>query len=204
MPFRTVDHVACLREGRSAVRRKSVAKAMASLEATTAGAPEVVTRRLRRATKTGAWLTVQPSTVNGTDLGAQEWQDVAFLRYGLEPPDLPKYCDGCNARFSICHALDCKRGGLIIARHNKLRDGVADLAGKDFTPSQVRNDPLIYQGCAVKRTKARSAGPSGTTDTGGPRGSHLSIATGDKDRGLADGAAVQRKWDGARSAGMAR
>ena len=44
VPFRTVDHVACLRDGRAAVRRKSVAKAMASMEATISGAPEVVTR----------------------------------------------------------------------------------------------------------------------------------------------------------------
>ena len=97
VPFRTADHAACLRDGRAAVRRKSLAKAMASLETTIARAPELVTRKLQRATKTGAWLTVQPSTVNGKELGAQEWQDAAFLRYGLEPPDLPKYCDGCNA-----------------------------------------------------------------------------------------------------------
>ena len=140
-------------------------KAMASLEATIAGAPEVVTRRMRRATKTGAWMTVQPSTLNGTDLGAQEWRDSAFLRYGLEPLDLPKYCYDCNARFSMCQALDCKRGGLVTARHNELRDGFADLAGKVFTPSHVCNDPLIYQGCAVKRTKTKSAGISGITDT---------------------------------------
>ena len=107
---------------------------------------------------------VQPSTVNGTDLGAREWRDAAFLRYGLEPPDLPKYCDGCNARFSICHALDCKRYGLVMARHNELCDGVADLAGKAFTPSHVCNNPLIYQGCAVKRTETKPAGTSDTTD----------------------------------------
>ena len=99
---------------------------------------------MQRATKTGAWLTVQPSTVNGTELGAQEWRDAAFLRYILESPDLSKNYDGCNARFSICHALDCKRGGLVTARHNELRDGVTDLAGKAFTPSHVRNNPLIY------------------------------------------------------------
>ena len=49
---------------------------------------------------------VLPSTVNGTELGAQEWRDILFLRYGLEPPDLPNYCNGCEARFSISHALD--------------------------------------------------------------------------------------------------
>ena len=101
VPFRTADHAACLRDGRAEVRRQSVAKAMASLETTIVGAPAVVTRQLKRETKNGAWLTVQPSTVNGTELGAQEWRDAAFLRYGLEPPDLPKNCNGCNARFSI-------------------------------------------------------------------------------------------------------
>ena len=157
--MRRADHAACLQDGRAEVRRKSVAKAMASLEATIAGAPEVFTRQLRRVTKTVAWLTVQPSTVNGTELGAQEWRDAAFLRYGLEPPDLPKYCDGCNTLFLILHALDCKRGGLVTARHNELRDGVADLSGKAFTPSHVRNDPLIYHGCAVKRTKSTPSVP---------------------------------------------
>ena len=132
--FQTANHAACFQDGRAAVRRKSVTKAMASLEATITGDPEVVTRRLRRSTKTGAWMMVHPSTVNGTELGAQEWRDAAFLCYGLEPPDLPKYCDGCNTRLLICHALDCKRGGLVTARHNDLRDVVADLAGKAFTP----------------------------------------------------------------------
>ena len=139
---------------------------MASLETTIAGGPAVVTRRLRRATKTGAWLTVQTSTVNGTDLVAQECRDAAFLRYGLKPPDLPKNCDGCNARFSICHALDCKRGGLVTARHNELRDGVVDLAGRSFTPSHVCNDPLIYQSCAVMRSKAQPARLSDKTKQG--------------------------------------
>ena len=165
MPFRTADHAACLRDKRAAVWQKTVAKTMASLEATIAGAPELVTRQLRQATKTGAWLTVQLSTVNGTELGAQGWRDAAYLRYGLEPPDLPKYCDGCNTRFSIYHALNCKRGGLVTARHNEICDGVADMAGKAFTPSHVHNDPLIYQGCAVKRTKAKPDRPSGSTNT---------------------------------------
>ena len=54
-----------------------------------------------------------------------------------------------------------------MARHNELHDGVADLAGKAFTPSHVRDDPLIYSGRAVKRMKASSDGSSGTTDQAG-------------------------------------
>ena len=76
-------------------------------------------------------------------MGTQEWRDALFL---MDPPDRPTYCDGCKARFSTSHALDCKKGGLVTARHNDIRDGVADLAGKAFTPSHVRDDPLIYSG----------------------------------------------------------
>ena len=112
---------------------------------------------------------MQSSTVNGTELGAQECRDALFLQYGLEPPDLLTYSDGCNAKFTICHTINCKRGGLVMARHNKLWDWVAYLAGNSFTPSHMQNDPLIFTGRAVKRTKSKPAGASGTTDRdGGP------------------------------------
>ena len=133
---------------------------MATLE----GAPVLHIRQLQRATNTGAWLTVHPSTVNGTEMGAQEWRDSLFLRYGLEPPDLPTHCDGCQSKFYISHALDRKKGGLVTARHNELRDGVSDLAGKAFTPSHVHDKPLIYSGRAVKRTEAMPDGAGGNKD----------------------------------------
>ena len=109
-------------------------------------------------------MKVQPSTVNGTELGVQEWHDALFLRYSLDPPDLTTYCDGCNSKFTICHALDCKRGGLVMARHNELRDGVADLAGKAFSPSHVRDDPFIFSGRAINRLKAKPVGASDKTE----------------------------------------
>ena len=123
-----------------------------------------------------AW---QPSTVNGTELGAQECCDVLFLRYGIDPPDLPTHCDGCQAKFLISHALDCKKGGLVTTHHNKLRDRVADLAGKAFTPSHVRNDPLIYSGHAVKRTKATPAGGSRNNDQAGAPPTEVTKQKGD-------------------------
>ena len=107
---------------------------------------------------------MQPSTFNETKLGAQEWRDALFLWHGLEPPDLPTHYGGCQAKFSTIHALDCKKGGLDMARHDELRDRVAYLAGKAFTPSHVRNDPLIYSGRSVKRTKATPAGAGGKTN----------------------------------------
>ena len=100
--------------------------------------------------------------VNGKELGAQEWRDTLFLRYGLEPPDLPKYCDSCNAKFTSYHALDCKKGGLVTAHRNDIWDRVADLVSKAFTLSHVRNDPLIFAGCDIKRPKAKPDGTSGS------------------------------------------
>ena len=133
------------------MQRRSVLLVEEDLAGALAGAPVQDSRRLCWSMKTEAWLTVQPLKVNGTEMGVQGFQDALFLRYGLEPPDLPKYCDICNFYFSIRHALDCNRVGLVTARHNELRDWVSDLSEKSFTPTRVRNDPLIFSGCAVKR-----------------------------------------------------
>ena len=97
-------------------------------------------------------------------MGAQEWRDALFLWYGLDPPDLPTHCDGFQAKFSISHSLDCKKGGLVTACHNELRDGVAHLAGKAFTTSHMRDNSFIYSGRAVKKKKATPAGEGGNTN----------------------------------------
>ena len=81
----------------------------------------------------------------------------------MEPPDLPSHCDGCDAKFTISYALDCKKGGLVTAHHNEIRDGVADLAGKAFTPAHVCDDLLIHSGRAMSRTKPKPAGSKLTT-----------------------------------------
>ena len=47
------------------------------------------------------------------------------------------------------------------ARHNDIRDRVADLAGKAFTPMHMGDDPLIFAGCAVQRPKTHPAGTTG-------------------------------------------
>ena len=84
-------------------------RAEKALYETIVGDPTQVAHQLCQVTKTGAWLTVQPFTVNGAELGVQEWQDALFLKYGLDPSHLPKICDFCNATFSIFHACNCKR-----------------------------------------------------------------------------------------------
>ena len=69
--FRMVDHSACLREGRTSMRRRGKIRAEEALTAALEGDPVLHTRRLQHATNTRGWLTVQPSTVNGKELGYQ-------------------------------------------------------------------------------------------------------------------------------------
>ena len=50
-------------------------------------------------------------------------------------------------------------------RHNEFHDGVADLAGKAFTPAHVCDNSLIYSGRAMRRTKPKPAGSNLTKPT---------------------------------------
>ena len=124
-----------------------------------------------RIQRTGAWISVIPSTVNKMALEAQERRDYFLLRYGIKSPELPDHCDGCGSALSTSHALNCKKGGLIKTRQNKLRDGVANLAGKAFTPTHVRDNPIIFTGYAVCGGEAKAKG-KGTPpqDKGGLKG----------------------------------
>ena len=52
-----------------------------------------------------------------------------------------------------------------MACHNNIRDRVADLSGKDITPTHVRDDPIIFAGCAVKRPIENPVRPKATKST---------------------------------------
>ena len=84
--FSTADYDAYMREGREEMRERNTLWLEEAMADTREGAPVQVTCCLRRETKTGSWLTVHTSKVNGMELGEQEWRDALFLRYGLEPP----------------------------------------------------------------------------------------------------------------------
>ena len=93
---------------------------------------------------TGCWLTTAPSTDFDTALSALEFRDALRLRFGLTPLDLPQMCDGCpNSRFTVGHALQCKRGGLVRARHEEVAREWSHLCAQALTPSAVADEPTI-------------------------------------------------------------
>ncbi len=93
------------------------------------------------------------------------------MRYGITPPDLPECCDGCEARFTLQHALGCKKGGLVTFCHNEIGDELVHLAGKALTPSAICNKPLICSCCAAEKittcpSKPTSDKPASKDDRG--------------------------------------
>jgi hypothetical protein len=73
-----------------------------------------------------SWLSCIPIVEHGFSLNKQEFCDSLRLRYGWPLDRLPTTCP-CGNDFSVTHAMSCKLGGFIHARHNEVRDLTANL-----------------------------------------------------------------------------
>ena len=62
------------------------------------------------------------------DIYATEFRNSLALRYHRPLLQLSALCDGCGSQLSTEHALDSRSGGLVIQRHNEIRDALGDLA----------------------------------------------------------------------------
>ena len=68
------------------------------------------------------------------------------MRYGIGLDDFPKVCDGCGANILVEHVLSCKKGGLVVGRHNEIRDELAYLATLATSSNRVHDEPYINIG----------------------------------------------------------
>jgi hypothetical protein len=152
--FRSMNHNHIMAAGQAEMRLRKTSTSDVKLDyiLNRLEATGVVPSREDSTLGPGVWLSALPSTVNGPKLSAQEFRDAISIRYGITPSNLPTQCDGCDARFTLQHALGCKKSGLVIFRHNKIRDELIHLAGKAFTPSAICGKPLL-QGCGAENTK---------------------------------------------------
>jgi hypothetical protein len=115
-----------------------------TLEPLLEAAPPETRRCMKRSQETGTWLTATPSLDYGTALSRTEFRDALRLRHGLVPLDLPTHCDGCpNTRFTVDHAFQCKKGGLVLARHDEMAAEWHQLCSQALTPSAVTDEPII-------------------------------------------------------------
>ncbi|CAH3148544.1 unnamed protein product [Porites evermanni] len=74
------------------------------------------------------------------DLNKQEFRDGVRLRYDWPIPDNPSVCV-CGSMFTVDHAMICQRGGLVIQRHNEIRDLQAELL--DMVCYDVQVEPAL-------------------------------------------------------------
>jgi len=95
--------------------------------------------------KTGRCLSVIPSHVSGTIPSSTEFRDALMLRYARVASNLPTSCDGYGEakKFDVNHALNCKKGGLVTARQDEIRDELRDLLAHVFSSSRIRCEPMI-------------------------------------------------------------
>ena len=72
------------------------------------------------------WLTALPLKEEGYTINKNCFLDLLRLRYGRQLQRLPTTCE-YGARFTMDHALSCKKGGFISLRRNQIRDLTANL-----------------------------------------------------------------------------
>ena len=106
--------------------------------------PSLTLRAIQDAKNPGAssWLSVLPLEYYGFVLNKGEFRDAVNLRYGKHLRGLPSKCT-CGQVYDVTHALNCKKGGFIIIRHNKISDFEASLLKK--VVSDVETEPQLQQ-----------------------------------------------------------
>ena len=117
-----------------------------------------VQRNLLQAREQGAssWLSALPLEKHGFALNKSEFRDAIALRYNRHIPNLPSFCV-CGSRFDVTHAMNCKRGGFINARHDGIRDFEASLLSQACT--DVESEPHL-QPVTTEILSGRSANTS--------------------------------------------
>ena len=77
-------------------------------------------------------------------MSPDEFRDAMAIRYYFGPKGIPNTCDGCGEDFDLNHELNCKKGGLVTARHNKARDLNCDLCSLAGLP-QITSEPILQE-----------------------------------------------------------
>ena len=151
------DHRKCTRDAARAGRIERTKAEEAALLERARGLSIVDLHRMKRKRKSGRWLTAMPDSLNGTELCRDEFRDNLRLRYNLQPKHLCERCDGCGAKFTVGHALDCKCGGLVMIRHNDVTHAWGGMMKSALGNAAVTYEPLIEYGrSAAEREQSDS------------------------------------------------
>ena len=124
-----------LKRQHQASKIASVKSRMESIDSTL---PSDLLRSVNQSRDKGAssWLTAVPLVDQGLVLNKQEFRDSLRLRYNFPLSDLPSKCV-CGEKYTVCHALSCKKGGFVAQRHDGVRNLLTSFLGKVCTNVEV-------------------------------------------------------------------
>ena len=83
-----------------------------------------------------SWLTAVSLVDQGLVLNKQEFRDSLRLRYNTPLSDLPSKCV-CGEKYTVCHALSCKKEGFVAQRHDRVHNLLTSLIRKVCTNVEV-------------------------------------------------------------------
>ena len=152
-------YASTVKEARSRTRKTKALRGLSDLKTLCNAKDKFVSRRMMRSKETGGWLNNLPNTLNGTVLSEEEFRDSLRLRFGLNPLNLPSTCDGCGKKFNFNHAQTCKKGGLILHRHDDVAAEWGEMCSRALKPSAVSDEPFIHTGRDNQRTPGLTGAP---------------------------------------------
>ena len=122
-------------EAKACVRKQKEEAIKAKVATVDSTQDRDVMRSIKQSRQSGAsnWLSAIPLAKHHLNFNKGEFRDALALRYNKHMPGLPSMCV-CGQPFNVTHAMNCKKGGFISARHDNIRDFEAKLL------SQVCND----------------------------------------------------------------
>ena len=95
------------------------------------------------------------------NLSKRDFRDAIKLRYDWEIADLPAMCT-CGDLFTVDHAMVCRHGGLIIQRHNEIRDLEAEMLRMVCT--DVETEPVLQEITGEERNRGANKAPDAQLD----------------------------------------
>jgi len=146
-----------------AVRKKRDDDSKGKLEELKVSLPLKTQRALDLACEKGAssWLTAITLKDMNFDLSKREFRDALRLCYDWPITDGPSVCVcGCMRSFTVDHAMICQRGGLIIQRHNEIRDLEAELL--DMVCYDVAIEPTLQPLAGKELNRGANTAPDAT------------------------------------------
>ena len=93
------------------------------------------------------WLTVLPLKVQGYDLNKEQFWDALRIKHNWALARTPSDC-AWGVKFSVFHALSCKKADFVSLRHNELVDIIGKLC--EEVCRDVRKQPMLMELNGVK------------------------------------------------------